>query len=254
MKLSRLSNRLKMKKYPFVFLLGLMLTFSIEFCYAQEETDQGWSFSVSPFLYAAQVKGDVKFNSAINGTLDDQFEAGGGVFLEASKKKWTFASDFMFLGYKTGFTAPLSGRVGDYEGQFIVGSVFALYDVLPWLSLGIGGKITVLDSEVIIPRQGLLPEVNESFKVWVFPPLIAYRIKLINKDKLHAGVQGEYGGFGVYGMQSFFINPYLTYQMGSYLSLGLSYRYLSIEQEDDNDKTMTDLNFSGPQLILGIHF
>ena len=97
------------------------------------------------------------------------------------------------------------------------------------------------------------PELDTEYNATEISPLIVYRFTFFSNDKWNIRMRGDVGGFGVYSIFTYLINPSAGYRISDLIEVNLSYRLLSFDQNDEDNGDNFDLIFQGPQFGVLFH-
>jgi hypothetical protein len=223
----------------------------------------GWVFQVTPYLWAAGIKGDISpFKAAptisIDKSFSDIFEDlnfGGFVNFYARKDRFVFNGDVMYVNTTDnkvigalpviGPTPGLSADVDTVEFTSTLQAGYRLYDT-PQLTFDLfaGGRIWYISNDVTVKYAGFSRSYGESF-AWV-DPIVATRIFYNATDKLSFLFQGDIGGFGAASDFTWQALGTVNYTINDKWAVSAGYKVLSVDYEKDGH--VFDTTLSGPVL------
>lgn len=216
--------------------------------------EEGWSFKLTPYLWAMGVDGDIGAGSA-TAEVDVKFtdavkdlELGGMLSVEADYGRWAILGDVAYLNLET----DQDTRIGEFEvdlKQCLAQGAVA-YSVVKYkktiLDLGLGGRYMALDTTLNTPRHTADREASES---WADPILVA-RLRQMFTEKFFGVLYGDIGGFGVSADLTWQAMAAAGYEFTDWCSGLFGYRYLDYDYEDGAFRF--DAAESG--LALGVQF
>jgi len=196
---------------------------------------QPWSFSITPFLWAAGLDGD----TAAEGTgseIDtgysffslDNLDFAIGLGVEARKGKWTVLLDGMYVDFSDSRAGSLVATDAEVSGGYFETS--AAYPVanIRGLDLIFGARYVALDASVrLTPGPS-----GESRKSWL-DPLVGARFGHDFNDRWSVVLRGDVGGFGVSSELATNVAAIVGFQITDAMALRFGYRALQMDFEDD---------------------
>jgi len=247
-----------MNTLKFKLSLILLLTYTIVspgIVLAQEvKTDDGWNFTIAPFLYAPTVSGDVIINNNPGSLNTLKLNLGGMLYFESYSPKWSIATDLILMNFDTDITMNLSGREGTLGLKNTIVGFYVMYRVARWIELGLGGRLVAATTNLHVPAGNILSEINGEFKSVIVDPLLVTRFTFLNTKKWHLALRGDVGAFGALGYFTWLVNPYVGFKLSKLFEVNLGYRVLSLYHDDEPNNDRLDLLLYGPQVGLQIHF
>ncbi|MCC7273528.1 MAG: hypothetical protein IT561_12735 [Alphaproteobacteria bacterium] len=237
---------------------------------AQDATEDRWTFSITPYLWAAGVKGDVTVPSrlhpsgAIESSVDAKFtdilsNLGGVPFMgmaEANYGRFSLLGDILYLKLETdgdtkgpafgGTEARLTNTIGS-----MIGTYRAIDVPGHRLELGGGFRVWSMTTKLSLSPGALAGGSASKTATWADPVLAArYRVRL--SDQFSLSLYGDIGGFGVGSDFAWQVLATVDYAVTPTIDLRFGYRYLAFEYE--GDRARFDLNFHGPFLAATFKF
>lgn len=219
--------------------------------------DSGWSFALSPYLWAPGIKSSVdtawggvgvdKDTSDVLSSLDLALMGA----LEARHGRWGLIADFFYARLSESRATPLgllfararmeveAKAMSAYVAYRVADNERAAIDLMAGLRLsGIDLDLTLSPGR--LPRQSL--GLSET---WV-DPVIGARTRIALGDQWFATVFADIGGAGGDSDLTWQLFASLGYQLSPRWSVQGGWRYFSAEKEIDGRDVKTD--FSGPLL------
>lgn len=219
-----------------------------------QAAEEGWSFKVTPYLWALGVDGDIGVGAAtaevdvdfVDAVKDLQF--GGMLSAEADYGRWAILGDAAYLNLETDEDT----RVGEFEvdlKQWLVQGAMA-YSVMKTettvLDLGVGGRYMALDTTLNTPRDTADREASEG---WIDPILVA-RLRQQFTEKFYGVLYGDIGGFGVESDLTWHVTAAAGYSLTDSISMLAGYRYLDYDYEED----AFQLDLAEHGIVIGLQF
>jgi hypothetical protein len=257
---------------PF-FIGALLVTAGLAATPAQADDTGGeqWQFEVTPYLFAAGMKGtvgargvtadvDVSFSD-----IAENLDAGFLGLFEARKGPWTFGVDAIYLKLSidamrtwqgplgNGNTATLDATFKQQLYQPFVG--YRVLDGTTKIDLIAGARYTSLDPTVRLTLDtgaALLPDGSRSVstsKNW-WDAVVGVRLKTPIADKWAFAGYADIGAGG--SDLTYQVAAGVNWQFAKDYSVKIGYRYLA--QDYQKDGFLWDVKMSGPYVGLGIVF
>lgn len=246
-------------------ILGIFI-FNCFISYAQDEEKNNWNFTIVPYLYVPYTSGDIivagneENIKASPGDVLGDLKMAGMLYFEAANPKWSISADFIYLDLGTDLTvpappapAPLSA---DLEAKATLLGFYGMYRVVNWFEVGIGARVNTMDAKLKLASTSTPPAFPQmkfdAPDTWV-DPIIAMRFTVpIENENWHAGMRGEFGGFGVGSDFSWMVYPYGGYQFSRLFELSLGFRAMGLSYDNDSDLKV-DITLYGPQIGFLFH-
>jgi hypothetical protein len=207
------------------------------------QADNGWTFSVSPYLWAAGIKGKTgtlpglpaaDVDQSFSDIFDD-LQFSGMLFWTARKDRFGIAGDLQYVETlaKDNALAPLFGREELSSKSFIASVVgeYLLYDdSRSVLRLSGGARLWSVDTELKL-STGLLPGTKiKGDKTWVDPVIgVSGVLDLGSKTFLRGW--GYVGGFGVGSNFTADLFAGVGYRFTDSISSTLGYRWVKVDYD-----------------------
>jgi hypothetical protein len=208
--------------------------------------DEGWKFSVSPYLWAAGIKGKTgtlpglpaaDMDESFSDIFDD-LRFAGMLFYSARKGKFGISGDLEYIETvaKDDALVPLFGGEEVTSKSFVlsaVGEYIAYDDGRSTLRLSGGARLWAVDTELKLKR-GLLPQRKiKGDKTWVDPVVGVSGILGLGPKTFLRG-WGFVGGFGVGSELTADVFAGLGYRITDSLSSTLGYRWVKVDYESND--------------------
>jgi hypothetical protein len=231
---------------------------------ASSDPDSGWAITVTPYIWAAGMSGDIalpRFGQSVtvdqsfSDTLEDLDFAFMGT-LEVRKQRFVMFGDIMYLNLGTEAES-IAGNTfvsGDIDASMLIGTAavgYRLVDEGPaFVDVFAGTRIVSLDVDVDLAAPGI--EFSGGASPSDVSTMFGVRSRIPLSERLALGVYGDIG--------SFFDDADLKWQLMGTLHYAISdrwtavagYRHLSIDHESAN--LVFDVDLSGPLLGFSYRF
>jgi len=224
---------------------------------ATAATVAGWTFAVSPYLWAPGVSsaidtrfGELSTDASIGDVVSSTNFALMGLF-EARNGRWGLIADLVYSDLSERNDTPFGVLFSQarVDTRLTLASVYSAYRVYetPQVAVDVlgGARSVSMDIEVSL-SPGALP--GQSFGLsedWV-DPLIGGRVRVDFADQWFGTVFADVGGFDGDSDSSWQAVAILGYQFNDRWSLQGGWRQLSIDKEIEGRDTSIDLG--GPLL------
>ncbi|KAA6185415.1 hypothetical protein F2Q65_08820 [Thiohalocapsa marina] len=225
--------------------------------------DSGWSFAVSPYLWAPGIEsavetqwGTVGVDMSTSDVLSDLDLAFMGAF-EARNGRWGLIADLFYAELSQSRANPLGPLFtrGRIETSAKALSGYAGYRVSEKERLAVdalvGFRVTDLELDLSL-SPGVLPGQRLGVSgTWV-DPVIGVRARVAIGENWFATTLADLGGFGGDSDQTWQVLAIVGYQLDARWSVQGGWRWFSAEHELEGLDVETD--FSGPLLGLTARF
>ena len=199
--------------------------------------EEGWTFKLTPYLWALGVDGDVgigpvsvpvdvKFTDAVK-----DLELGGMLSSEARNGRWGLLVDGTYL--------ELSEEADTWVGEFGAGleqwtlQGAALYRVADAgatvLDLGAGARYLFMEATLNTP----LDTADLEDSAGIADPILVARLRQQFADRFYGVFYGDIGGFGVSADLTWQVMATAGYSFNETVSLLAGYRALGYEYDQD---------------------
>lgn len=204
---------------------------------AQGDGDAGssrWSFTVTPYLWAAGLDGDTTA-SGVGSEIDtgyrflslDNLDLTLAANLEARKGRWTVLLDGLYVEFSDAFDRPTVDADAEVSGTIFESSAAYPAARIAGLELVFGMRYVALDSMVQL-TPGPAGNAGES---WL-DPLVGARFKHDFNDRWSVSLRGDVGGFGVASELTTNLSATFGYRITDAMTLRFGYRALQMDFED----------------------
>ena len=207
---------------------------------AQAQGDGGgadsarWSFTVTPYLWAAGLDGDTAANG-VGSEIDtgyrflslDNLDLTLAANLEARKGRWTVLLDGLYVEFSDAFDRPTVDADAEVSGRIFESSAAYPAARVSGLELVFGMRYVALDSEVQL-TPGPAASAGES---WL-DPLVGARFKHDFNERWSVSLRGDVGGFGVASELTTNLSATFGYRITDAMTLRFGYRALQMDFED----------------------
>ena len=227
---------------------------------AQSAEPDRWTFSLTPYFWAAGIDGKVAtLPGAPTADVDasfsdiiDQTNVGAMLSASASRGRFGLLADLTYLDLSddSGTPGPLFDEV-KFESQTLFATIAAFYQAVETVRLGLqavaGTRLWYVDTELKL--RGDLA-ANQSFsedKVWA-DPIVGVRWQGHLGRKFYLEGAADVGGFGVASDITWELLGTLAYRFNDGITMRAGYRHLKVDYEDDG--FVWDVELSGP--IVGV--
>ncbi len=229
----------------------------------------GWQFELTPYIWAAGMKGDVQSGPLPKTSTDvsfsdvlDVLDFGMMGAFEARKDRWGLLFDAIYMDLSMGATASGPGGAltvnANLEMKQTLLAAAAAYRTVEGRSpVDVIGGLRYVKLEASADIDGSLfgtPGITVSRsgdKDWV-DPYIGARIQHPITDRWTLVGYGDIGGFGVGSDFTWQAIAGVNYDFAKSVSGKLGYRYLSVDY--DKDGFLYDMDSYGAYLGVGIRF
>jgi hypothetical protein len=210
-----------------------------------QSQDDGWRYSVTPYLWAATLTGDLGADG-VEGSTDsgysfwtlDNLQGYGSAHFAANAERWGWFLDALFVEYGDDFhnalfdtTLGVSGRI--YEA----GGTYGL-EAVPGLSVLAGVRVVDVEVEV-----GLNPGPDGTARDRWTDPFVGVEYRHPLGDHWYVDARADLGGFGVSSESEAQLIASAGYRFNEHLEAFGGYRYLKAEFRD---QVVFDVTVSGP--------
>lgn len=228
------------------------------------KSDSKWNFLIEPYLMAPNMEGNVGVGKlpdvSVDASSSDIFshlEMAAMLYGEAYSKDWAISSDVIYMKLGDDVVSERDIVEGSLEAKQFAWELSGFRTLLPWLDVGLGGRINSLTTEVevtINTPQGNIFRDKKINETWVDPIIIA-RVKNPAGEKLLYQFRADIGGFGIGSDLAWQIQANVGYRFSKLFQLSGGYRIISMDYNkgDGEDRFLYDVNTSGPVLRLGFN-
>jgi len=252
------------------FLLLLAAILAIFPAFAQDSSDKKseWNFLVEPYLMFPTMKGTVGIGLLPDGELDVSTEDIFGrlksafmMYAEANNGKWAITADFVYIKLYQGIEPNNNITGGEVTFEETIFAMEGLYQIQPWLELGIGGRVVTLAGDMSVTRTGIgtggesTTQQADLTESWV-DPVVLFRAQLPDSEKWILEFKADYGGFGLGSDVTYQVQALGGYRFSKLFQATAGYRSLSIDYFSGSgaDRFKFDVKTSGPIVRFGFNF
>lgn len=228
-------------------------------------SNDDWSFNISPYVWAASLKGSVApFPRAPTADVDVSFkdifqnlDIAGMVYAEARYQRFAAYTDLVYTSVSADAETPFGILFDDIdaENEIFIGTFGGSYRVIDTenatLALLAGARVWSVDTEVRL-EGGLLPDQKfQSDESWVDPVIGLHGLYRFDNG-IFVTALSHVGGFGVGSDLTWDAFGALGYQFNDSISAIAGYRHLEVDYEHGG--FVFDVELSGPVIGMTIRF
>ncbi len=229
----------------------------------------GWTFQISPYLWAAGIKGTVGVSSRLP-TADvdigfsdvfNHIDWPAAVFIAAEARspdrRWGIFNDLEYveLDASVPTRGPLFGDVKLTQKNF-TDTLELAYRFVDQPSIKLdglaGARFYMVDNEFALTPGLLQGRDNSQSETWANPVLAGRVIVPLGSSGFFLNAYGDVGGFGINGDMTWQVYGGGGYNFNNWLTGYAAYRYLDVHHEDGG--FIYDISQEGPLFGVGIHF
>ena len=227
-------------------------------------TGAGWTFTATPYVWFAGMKGDLGTISGVppaevDASFSDIIENTDVALMlaaEARRDRWGLLLDLVYLDLSADADTPgpLFGGA-DLESKTLFATIGAAYRMVEHGRLSAdaiaGARLWYADTELEF-SAGLLPARSADDDEFWADPVIGLRGRVDLGRGFFLASFADVGGFGVGSDLTWQIGSTVGYQIKDWLWVRAGYRQLHVDYEDDG--FVFDVKMSGPILGVGVRF
>ena len=248
------------------WLLGIAFSIALAACGAasaqttspQASGTAGWRWSVTPYLWGSDLKGDVTFPSgqSIGGELKfndilDHLDFAAMLHVEGHRREWGMFFDATYLSMSDDTThGPISSDADIKFGMYELAAVFTPGAAAGPFSAFAGVRFVDMTLDMVFSGPGPIGPVSRSANKSYADFLIGARYVFSFSERWALSLRGDVG-FGD-TEQDWNATAMVGWRFGRQLNdaVLVGYRHLDVEVEEDGRKT--EVQFDGP--FLGVMF
>lgn len=218
---------------------------------AEADTDK-WQFKITPYLWIASIKGntgsdgsDIDFDTDYRFLTLDNLDGAFFVAVSASKGRWTWQTDLIYLNFGDNFiVGPIDTSI-DLKGDIIELSAAYKLKSFEHTEILFGARRVSLDTDI-----SLTPGPQSTGDHTWLDPIIGLRYIRPLGERWQAIGRVDLGGFGISSDLTVNVLAGAAFSMTRHSSLILGYRYLRLDFAEG--EILANLTAKG--LALGIEF
>jgi len=201
-----------------------------------EATAERWSFTITPYLWAAGFDGNTAANG-VGSEIDTDYSFFSlenldwtlGTAFEAQKGRWTVLIDGLYVEFSDAFDAPaFASTAAEVSGGYLETSAAVPTAKVAGLEVVFGMRYVALESDVRL-TPSLAGDASES---WL-DPLVGVRFEHAFNDRWSVTLRGDVGGFGAASDLTTNVAATFGYRLTDALTMRFGYRALQMDFEDD---------------------
>jgi opacity protein-like surface antigen len=262
-----------------VLVTVMLLTCATVAKAAEEKQDDGWRFTITPFIWLPSISGSMKldpppgFGSGKVNTGPDNYlenlDFAGMLDLQVQKGRWTLLADIIYVDFSGNDTAKFPGALpgsggwtvaADWDLQALLLEFAGAYSVFrnEYLNFdllagvryaGVDGKV---DLDIIGPPPAFVSSQTFSKTESFVDPIVGFKGKFELGKKWYLPYYFDIGGFSVDSDVTLQAFAGIGYRFCDWFSMLLGYRYLYYDFGDS--KLVKDLNLYGGALGFSFTF
>jgi hypothetical protein len=196
---------------------------------------------------------------ASTGDIFGSLKMGAMLNMEATKGKWTIASDFLFMNLEQDLKSSTLISGGEVNAKQLGWELAGLRRINNWFEVGAAALLNSLEVEMDIERLTAggetLKQTGSQSKTWVDPMLIA-RLATNPAKKITGQFRGEIGGFGIGSDLAWQIQAVGSYRFSKLFDISAGYRAISLDYTsgEGNRAFIYDVVTHGPTIKFGFSF
>jgi hypothetical protein len=224
----------------------------------------GWTFEISPYFWAAGLKGNIGVSSRFPpasvdldfNTIFENLDMAVMLAGEARRGRFGIIGEFNYLSLSADAQTPGPLYSGAELKNDVVFATMALAyrvysDNRAAIDVAAGARFWDVKFELDF-HPGLLAGQNaERSESWI-DPIVGLRGSLNLGSGIFLSAMGDVGGFGVASDMSWQVMGLLGYQFNQSVTAVVGYRHLSVDYEKDG--FVWDVELSGPLIGLTVRF
>ena len=228
--------------------------------------EKKWNFLTDVYLMFPYMDGETGIGNLLSvpveanpGDIFSKLKMAAMLYLEANTGKWAITSDLVYMNLNQEVTPGTLFHSGEVSAKELIWEPAGLYRIVPFLEVGLGGRLTSLSTD-IDARRNVFPAGTEEVtasgsKTWM-DPIIITRLSAEIKQKWLFQFRGDIGGFGIGSDLTWQLQGYAGYRFGKVFQLTAGYRYLSVDYDKgvDTERFVFNTASFGPVLRFGFNF
>lgn len=224
--------------------------------------EKGWRFEVAPYIWAAGMEGSITTDQGTAvldtpwGDIVEALDSGGVLHFEGRNGGWGFLTDFVYLRIKDDtdkdvlgtFEARLETTIGEAAAFKRFGHGDTSWDLI------FGGRGIKLDNQIDV-SDSAVPGFDgakiEGDRGWV-DAMVGARVNTRFNDSWSMTNRLDFSAGG--SDLTWQIASTLRWEFSEHMSLGVGFRVLDVDYEDDDDNLEFEPQYAGLTIGLGIRF
>ena len=202
---------------------------------AQVPDSSGWSFTITPYLWAAGLDGNTAADG-VGSEIDtgysflslDNLDLTLAAAVEARKGRWAVLLDALYVDFSDDVDRPGVSAAADLSGGFVETSAAYPAVHVRGLDVVFGMRYVALESKV-----QLTPGPSASARKSWLDPLIGARYQHEFNDRWSVNLRGDVGGFGVASELTTNVSAVFGLRLTDAMTLRFGYRVLQMDFEED---------------------
>jgi hypothetical protein len=231
---------------------------------AQAPADDGWQFTVTPYLLLPNMSGTIGLGpvtAEVDASPEDIFsnlQFGAMLGAEARKGPWAIGFDGLYMDLGQDATVQtasgtelVSGSVDGYQGAV---ELTGFRRLTRFLDVLVGGRLNFVGSSIRIDgidqvREGGIDET------W-FDPFVGVRLTAPSTGKWLLAARGDVGGFGIGSDFAWQVRGTVGYRVSRLISVAAAYWAVGMDYENDTSTPTFkyDVTTFGPEFGVMFHF
>lgn len=224
---------------------------------AAQQPDNGWKFTLAPYLLFPHMSGDVQVGpagtsiDASPGDIFSNLQFGAMLAAEARNNEWAIGFDGLYMDLsKDGENLSVQ-----YDGYQAGLELTGFRRFLPWFEILAGGRLNLLGASVQAgPSSTTFVDKD---KAW-FDPFLGVRFTVPNTGRWDIMLRGDVGGFGIGSQFAWQVRPTVAYKISKHWSVGAAYWALGMDYDSGEAGTLDyfkyDVTTFGPEIGFGYTF
>lgn len=224
-----------------------------------------WSWSISPYVWAAGLEGDVKpFDRAPGvdvdvgfGTILKNLDIAGMAIAEVRYRRFGAYADLVYTSISADADTPFGVLFSDADAknEVFIGTFGGKYRALQTenasLDLLAGLRVWSVNTELKLEGAALPDQTFENRETWV-DPVVGIQGRYTFDNGIYLASLLQIGGFGAGSDLTWDALGVVGYQFNDSISAAAGYRHMAVDYHQDG--FVFDVNLSGPVIGMTISF
>lgn len=215
---------------------------------ASPSSDEGWQFTVAPYLMGASLDGTVSVNGreaeadVSANDVFDHMDAGFMGMFAARKGNWGLVADVVFVK----LDVPSEMPPADFKPTIGIYSLAGVRRLAPWADVTLGARWNRLNA--VIDLKPPMPPVHvDKTRDWV-DPVVGVVLRTPLERRLHATLIADVGGFGIGSDITWQVFPTAGVRLAKWASFDAGWRFLKVDYEtgEGASRFSYDMLYQGP--------